>query len=267
MSYCVYKHTFPNGKVYIGITCQKPEKRWRSGWGYLNKKNGEYTQPLIAKAILKYGWENVEHEIIFDKLSKEDAEKIEIELISKYQSNKSEFGYNTENGGCSVGKMSEKTKQKLKELCKGWHHSDDAKKIIGEKSIGRNSKLVRCIETNQIYCSQEDASEKIGISIGMISMACNGKRKTAGGFHWEFVNHEDINKREISNETREKMIAANKTKNNKKVICIETGIVYESMMQAEREIGISMKSISNCCRGKSKTAGGYHWEFVEEHTH
>lgn len=31
MKYVVYKHTCPNGKVYIGITSQKPEHRWKKG--------------------------------------------------------------------------------------------------------------------------------------------------------------------------------------------------------------------------------------------
>lgn len=32
--YCVYKHTTPNGKVYIGITSKNPLKRWNNGIGY-----------------------------------------------------------------------------------------------------------------------------------------------------------------------------------------------------------------------------------------
>lgn len=32
--YYVYKHIFPNGKVYIGITCKKPIYRWNNGNGY-----------------------------------------------------------------------------------------------------------------------------------------------------------------------------------------------------------------------------------------
>lgn len=44
-NYTVYRHTSPSGKVYIGITKQKPHKRWNSG------------QPLFERAILKYGWD------------------------------------------------------------------------------------------------------------------------------------------------------------------------------------------------------------------
>lgn len=49
--WCVYCHTFPNGKRYIGITCDA-ESRWRDGNGYKKQKK-------IWRAINKYGWENV----------------------------------------------------------------------------------------------------------------------------------------------------------------------------------------------------------------
>lgn len=99
-NYYVYKHTFPNGKVYIGITSLKPEHRWNNGKGYLKKtKDDKYDQPLIAYAINKYGWDNIEHEILFKGLSKKAAELKEIELISQYKSDNREFGYNLEKGG------------------------------------------------------------------------------------------------------------------------------------------------------------------------
>lgn len=47
-NYKVYMHRFPNGKVYIGITCQKPEYRWNKGKHYRK-------QSLIFNAIMKYG--------------------------------------------------------------------------------------------------------------------------------------------------------------------------------------------------------------------
>lgn len=48
---------------------------------------------------------------------------------------------------------------------------------------------------------------------------------------------------------------------SKKVMCIETGIIYNSIGQAERETEIS--HIGDCCLGKRKTSGGLHWEFVD----
>lgn len=49
----------------------------------------------------------------------------------------------------------------------------------------------------------------------------------------------------------------------KRVCCIETGIIYESLSEAARQTGIDKSSISKCCCGKRKTAGGFHWEFVD----
>jgi hypothetical protein len=34
MSWCIYKHTSPTGKCYIGQTKQTPDRRWRNGLGY-----------------------------------------------------------------------------------------------------------------------------------------------------------------------------------------------------------------------------------------
>ena len=49
----------------------------------------------------------------------------------------------------------------------------------------------------------------------------------------------------------------------KKVLNIEINKVYDSIIQASNETNISQGSIGNCCRGKSKTAGGYHWKFID----
>ena len=54
-----------------------------------------------------------------------------------------------------------------------------------------------------------------------------------------------------------------KHKTCKKVLCVETGIIYKSINEAERQTGINQSSISKACRGKLKTAGGYYWKFVE----
>lgn len=90
--YKVYKHTFPNGKVYIGITSQKPKSRWANGKGYQDNKR-------MYNAIKKYGWNNIKHEILFTGLTQEQAFEKEIELIAEYDSTKFDKGYNISHGG------------------------------------------------------------------------------------------------------------------------------------------------------------------------
>ena len=50
--------------------------------------------------------------------------------------------------------------------------------------------------------------------------------------------------------------------NSKPVRCIETNIVYPSMTEAAKQINANRNSITCCCKGTQKTAGGYHWEYV-----
>lgn len=88
--YKVYKHTSPSGKVYVGITSTSVERRWCKGNGYKRCK-------LFYRAIVKYGWNNIKHEIIADGLSAKEACALEIELIQHYK----ELGisYNASSGG------------------------------------------------------------------------------------------------------------------------------------------------------------------------
>ena len=106
-NYTVYMHkNIINDKIYIGITIQNVNKRWLNGKGYTNND-------YFNKAIQKYGWENFEHIILYENLTKEEAEQKEIELIAQYKSNQREYGYNIANGGNHKGKHSEDTKKKM----------------------------------------------------------------------------------------------------------------------------------------------------------
>ena len=53
-------------------------------------------------------------------------------------------------------------------------------------------------------------------------------------------------------------------KNGKAIRRIEDGKIFESMSEAAREIGVSVARISQVCKNKNETAGGYHFEFVNE---
>lgn len=54
----------------------------------------------------------------------------------------------------------------------------------------------------------------------------------------------------------------NHLKQSKQVMCLETGVIYPSTSEVEREFGFSRSNISNVCNGKSKTCGGFHWKYV-----
>lgn len=70
-----------------------------------------------------------------------------------------------------------------------------------------------------------------------------------------FINNEE-NAKEMANRYSTQMA--------KRIRCIETGKIYDSIQQASRETGLNDGNIIKCCKGKAKTCGGYHWEYVEE---
>ena len=79
--YKVYMHKLKkDNRVYIGITKQNLKKRWQRGIGYAHSTN-------FYNAILKYGWDDFDHIVLFKDLSKEEAEQKEMELIKLYNSN------------------------------------------------------------------------------------------------------------------------------------------------------------------------------------
>ena len=51
---------------------------------------------------------------------------------------------------------------------------------------------------------------------------------------------------------------------NKKVICLNTGEIFDSVKDARNKYNIKGRSnISECCKGKRKTAGGMRWAYYE----
>lgn len=210
-NYNVYIHIFPNSKVYIGITSQKPKRRWNNGQGY---KNNQY----MTNAIMKYGWDNVIHKILYTNLKKEEAEEIEIKLIKEYKADNKRYGYNIEYGGCHNGKTSEITRKRISKANKGKHNSpktefkkghitiitEEIKQKISEKNKGKhasvrtefkkghkplNVRKVLCIESDVVYDTIKKASEDTDVMACHISQVCNGKRKSAGKLHWKFIEN------------------------------------------------------------------------------
>ena len=221
-NYSVYIHLFPNNKVYIGITKQKPENRWNNGKGY---KNNDY----LANAILKYGWNNIEHKILYSNLTKEEAEIKEVELIREYKSNIKEYGYNILDGGNVSDGMTEEVKRKISQSCKGKTSWNKGKKMTDEYK----KKL------SEAHKGQTVSKEK--------------RQKL----------RELFKGRKFSEETRNKISIAKKgqpSKLRRKVVCIETNKIYNGVTEAETELKI--RHICEACNGIRKTAGGSHWKYL-----
>ena len=53
-------------------------------------------------------------------------------------------------------------------------------------------------------------------------------------------------------------------KNSKRTRCIETQEIFESLKDAGKTKHINIGHISECCKGTRQTAGGYHWEYVDD---
>lgn len=129
----VYVHVCPNGKCYVGCTTRvKPELRWAEGKGYWYNKH-------FSKAILKYGWDNITHEV-FEVDSAEEMYRKEVELISFYHSNDPRYGYNHSSGGekGALGCIrSEEYRKKQSEARKGKSLGEETKKKMSEAKKGK----------------------------------------------------------------------------------------------------------------------------------
>lgn len=94
-TWIVYEHISPSGKIYVGITSQRVKVRWQNGRGYIHCK-------VFYRSILKYGWENFQHNIIASNLGEQTAKNIEKDLIKFYKDGN--ISYNiTDGGDATVG--------------------------------------------------------------------------------------------------------------------------------------------------------------------
>ena len=221
MEYCVYMHTCPKGRVYIGITRNNPLKRWQNGTGY---RTNEY----FTRAIKKYGWENFKHEILFTGLSEKEAKEKEIYLIAKYRSNQRKYGYNISSGGES------RSGTKLTEDHNGKIRQGNLGKKVSEETRRKLSKSSKRLWSNPDF-------------VEYMRVINTGKNNKMYGRH---------------------MTVEQKMRTSKQVMQFdkEGNLINEfiSIHEAYNVTKISRDTISKCCKGKYKQAGGYIWKFKED---
>lgn len=272
-----------DGKMYIGQTTRTLEDRLA--------EHRSTKKTAIANAFRKYGEENFLSVIIeychsLEQLN--EREKFYIALLNTIAPN----GYNLTDGGKNNGHLSEETKTKLSrrhtgkklssETCKkislakkGIHLSAEVRAKMSASRKGRpisenarakllerneeNKKQIVCLEDKKIFQSISDAAEYYKISSGAISSTCNGGRNTAGGIHFMFL--EDWL---ASDEKTRVNLLAKQPHRRKRVICIESKEIFSSIREAAKKYGIDHKNIMRACGKSTRTAGNYHWKFVDE---
>lgn len=228
-SYVVYKHiNRENGKIYIGITSDNPKRRWgSSGINYRYNKH-------FYGAIQKYGWDNFEHIILFDNLTKEEACEIEKELISFHNSTNPDLGYNNSIGG------------ELTAL--GTH------RIVSEQELARiremNCKPIICLNDLSTYKSAREAESVLHIDYRYISRVLTGKAKSCHGFVFMFLKDYDKNKKYKLD-----------IRKDKKVICLESGVIYKNAREIYRQLGIHHEIIRQICLNNRDNYKGLHFKY------
>lgn len=207
--YTVYSHRcLVTNKVYIGITCQKPENRWGGGKNYRGCK-------YFYNAIIKYGWDNFEHFIIATNLSKQEACKLETSFINVYKS--LGMSYNITDGGEGVSGThhSPESRAKISKTRKGIQYSESTLKRMSESHKGKKltdvakAKISKPVIQMDLqgnvlarWNSIADAARTLGLkSRSKISECCRNRRMlrgkliskpTAYGYKWKFEDSLDI---------------------------------------------------------------------------
>lgn len=213
--FCVYIHTFPNNKKYIGTTSMDVISRWgKNGSGYKG-------QILMENAIKKYGWDSVRHEVVAYNLTKKEASLLEICLIKIFKTTDRNFGYNVSPGGLDSPPVT--------------------------------TKEVICFNSLKKYNSVSEASIDVGIAPSGISRACNGKQKYAGydkktgdPLRWGFYNP-------VTTYVMDKTV--DKICKKKPILCVETNKVYSCAKEAGIDMNIKSKTIARACQRNNSCYG------------
>ena len=275
--YIVYIHTNKiNNKAYIGITSKNPKDRWGK-----DGRNYRRNQPVFYAAIKKYGWDNFEHIIFAENLSKSEAISIEIKLIAIFQTNckrykNPELGYNMTDGGeGTLGFVhSDETKQQLSDKAKerylnpeynpmyGKHHSDETRKLLSEMRRGTH-----CGADNYFYGKHHSDESKQKMREYALNRPIEVNQKIG-----------QKAKERLSNPENNHMFGKHIADHVKQIISDTHSIPvvqltlygefineYKNSNEVEAILGIDSASIRRCCTGNQLSAGGFQWVEKEKY--
>lgn len=217
-----------NNKIYIGIS-KNITKRWST-----NGEQYKYSKAFY-RAIKKYGWDNFDHIVLIEDISKEMACIIETELIKKYRTQSKECGYNLANGG--LGGCTVKGKD---------HHLS---KIVYQYSL--DGKYI------QTWDNAQRASEKLNICVSDIHATCrNEKIRKAGSYMWSYKKVDFLEPYVREGITKETILQLDANFN---IITKYKNISYVNQPEYNRE------RVTNCCKRRAITHNGYYWVYEKDY--
>jgi group I intron endonuclease len=221
----IYKITnLVNGKIYIGQTKQKPERRWsRHKHNSKNNINGS----LIAKAIRKYGEENFTFETIDHAECTESLNKLEEKYINELNC-LTPNGYNIEAYNIGDKIISEDTKTKLAKINTNKKKNNSSSKYMGVYYNKTNNKwgsyiiFQRKRLTLGYFILETDAAKARDIEI---------LKEEYGGIF-------ELNFPELKESYLNRYIILKSDTRKRKIKCIIDNVEYSSIREASLKLGI-----------------------------
>lgn len=219
-------------------------------------KNEDYKEKVSNS--IKKAWSNP---LVKEKISA----SIKLSWTEERKQARSE--YMKENAYWKGKKMPKYVLDKMSESHRGRKHSQQTKLKISRSNTGKilprreeckNSKKVVCINTGEVFNCMLSIEDKFGFSANHISQCCSGNRKSEGvidGKRCGWMYYDDYKK--IPKKDLDILIKElSENKSHKKVVCINTGEVFNTVTEASQKYNIPNQNISSCCTQKgNKTAG------------
>lgn len=215
-----------NNKIYIGKR-KCPDNKTPQTDKYMG------SGLVLKRAIEKYGIDQFEKEILIENIDTVELINIlEKQYIILHDSINRHKGYNRTaggDGGNTIKFFTEEELEAYKAKFRGKKLSEESKQKLREKvnlhAVNKNLKKARK-KYNELIVSG-----------------------------WRPI---------VSLKTRELMSMKSKISHNKKVMCIDTGIIYDSMNDAANKTNSSISKISMCCNGKRNKTNKLRWKFLQE---
>lgn len=233
----IYKYTNNyDGKVYIGQTSVSLEERAQT-----NGRNYRECRRFYD-AIQQYGWGSFTPDVLCEVDTEEEADEAERYFIAMYMSDDPAHGYNLESGGRNKATHSAETVSILSEKAKKRYEDPTNNPMYGKRHSEetrakmRNAKLG---ENNPMYGKPRTERQK--------KYCCTTGKK---------LNLSYEQRRALGDRMRQ--VAKN---NVKRVMCVEDGIIFESVSDAAKHYGVSKSTMSGCLSGYQKVCRGKHFVF------